>query len=139
MSERVKIKIPEKKQPPKKEIYYVIDLNEIISEELHDLIFNDPIGIKMEKIIDLIETDKPDATKYHNISKDVRIIILVSDDIFYSEFKMFRLRLILNDLPIKYNHIFNEVTFNTFKNQVFCDAYKYRLENDIVKLNKIGE
>ena len=139
MRERVKVKIPEKKEAPKKEIYYVVDLNEIISEELHDLIFNDPIGLKMERIIDIIETDKPDVTKYHHISKDVSVIILVSNDIFYSEFKMFRLRLILNELPIKYNRIFNEITFNTFKNQVFCDAYKYRLENDIAKLNKIGE
>ena len=139
MRERVKVKIPEKKEAPKKEIYYVVDLNEIISEELHDLIFNDPIGLKMERIIDIIETDKPDVTKYHHISKDVSVIILVSNDIFYSEFKMFRLGLILNELPIKYNRIFNEITFNTFKNQVFCDAYKYRLENDIAKLNKIGE
>lgn len=139
MRERVKVKIPEKEEVPKKKIYYVVDLDEIISEELYDLIFNDHIGLKMERIIDLIETDKPDVTKYHNISKDVSVIILVSDDIFYSEFKMFRLRLILNELPIKYNHIFNEVTFNTFKNQVFCDAYKYRLEDNEAKLNKIGE
>ena len=142
MRERVKAKLaklPDNNEAPKKKIYYVVDLNEIISEELHDLFFNDPIGLKMERIIDLIEMDKPDVTKYHNISNDVSVIILVSDDIFYSEFKLFRLRLILNELPIKYNRIFNEVAFNTFKNQVFCDAYKYRLENDIAKLNKIGE
>ena len=142
MRERVKAKLaklPENNEAPKKEIYYVVDLNEIISEELHDLFFNDPIGLKMERIIDLIEMDKPDVTKYHNISNDVSVIILVSDDIFYSEFKLFRLRLILNELPIKYNRIFNEAAFNTFKNQVFCDAYKYKLENDEAKLNKIGE
>lgn len=130
MSERFKIKIPEKKEPLNKEIYYIVDLNDIISEKIYDLIFNDPIGLKIERIIDLIETDKPDVTKYHHISKDINVIILVPNDIFYSEFKMFKLRLILNELPIKYNSILNQYQIEDLKISTIHEFFKVIYDSD---------
>ena len=130
MSERIKVKaVLPKKETLKRQVYYVVDLDNIISNELHELIFDDPLKLKLERVIDLIETDKPNVTEYNNISKDIRVIILVPDDIYFSEFKMFKLRLILNELPIKYHKIFNEPMLNTFKNEIFCETVEYKLED----------
>ena len=127
-------------EKPEKKIYYIIDLSDIVSEEVHDIIFNDEFGIKMERAVDLVELYTPDVSKYNKI-EGVSIIILVPDSIYESEFCMFRLRLILNMLPIRYNHIFNNYTLNTFKNTVFCDTYKYKYVSidDVAKLTKMGE
>ena len=130
MNERLKVKaVLATKATVKRHLYYVVDINDIISNELHELIFDDPLKLKLERVINLIETDKPNVTDYNNISKDIRMIILVPDAIYYSEFKMFKLRLILNELPIKYHKIFNEPMLDTFKNEIVCETVKYKLED----------